>query len=139
MVTASMDGTMPSAERRHQAREPMTTEHQMTSRKTEGATERCLHGVVRCVEVSNQLRENLMVMKRLIGDKWEASSKEYRVILLAVMAASGDANPLACALPMAKEMSERGHSPLMLLAVATEMSEASNDGAMPRAVNNPKI
>jgi hypothetical protein len=27
---------------------------------------------------------------------------------------------------MAKEMSKRGHSPLMLLAVATEMSEASN-------------
>jgi hypothetical protein len=76
--------------------------------------------------VSNQLRENLTVMKRLIGDKWEASSKEYRVILLAVMAASGDTNPLACALPMAKEMSERGHSPLMLLAVATEMSEVSN-------------
>jgi hypothetical protein len=87
----------------------------------------------RCVEVSSQLKDNLTVMKRLIGDKWQESSKEYRVILLAVMAASGDTNPLGCAIPMAKEMSERGHSPLMLLAVATEMSEASDversDGA----------
>jgi hypothetical protein len=83
--------------------------------------------IVRCVEVSSQLKDNLSVMKRLIGDKWQESSKEYRIILLGVMTASGDTNPLACALPMAKEMSERGHSPLMLLAVATEMSEASND------------
>lgn len=28
--------------------------------------------------VSSLLRENLMVMKGLIGDKWEASSKEYK-------------------------------------------------------------
>ena len=77
-------------------------------------------------------------MKRLIGDKWEQSSKEYRVIILAVMAASGDINPLACALPMAKEMSERGHSPLMLLAVATEMSEASENAPDARQCNGER-
>ncbi len=66
-------------------------------------------------------------MKRLIGDKWESSAAEYRTIVRRVMNATDDTNPIACALPMAKEMSKRGHSPLMLLAVATEMSEASND------------
>lgn len=83
--------------------------------------------LVRCVEVSSQLRDNLSVMKRLIGDKWESSAAEYRTIVRRVMNATDDTNPIACALPMAKEMSKRGHSPLMLLAVATEMSEASND------------
>ena len=102
----------------------MSTETKTASEH--GNNSHSLHAVVRCAEISSQLRDNLAVMKRLIGDKWESSSKEYRVILLGVMAASGDTNPLACALPMAKEMSERGHSPLMLLAVATEMSEASN-------------
>ncbi len=94
--------------------------------KTANATGVGLSDVVRCVEVSKELRANLTVMKRLLGQKWYGSAKEYKTILLAVMAESGDANPIACALPMAKEMSKRGHSPLMLLAVATEMSEASN-------------
>ena len=79
--------------------------------------------------MSDQLRDNLKVMKRLIGDGWEASAAEYRMIVRRVMLATDDANPIACALPMAKEMSKRGHSPLMLLAVATEMSQASNDQA----------
>ena len=78
-------------------------------------------------QLAKELLINLTAMKRLLGQKWDESAKEYNTILLAVMTASGDANPIACALPMAKEMSERGHSPLMLLAVATEMSEASND------------
>ena len=82
--------------------------------------------IVRCVEITQQLKANMDVMKRLSGDNWKERSKEYRIILLAVMTASGDTNPLNCALPMAQEMSERGHSPLMLLAVATEMSEAPN-------------
>jgi len=82
--------------------------------------------VVRCVEVSKELQDNLAVMKRLIGDKWEASAAEYKTIVSRVMIATNDDNPISCALPMAKEMSRRGHSPLMLLAVATEMSEAPN-------------
>lgn len=82
--------------------------------------------LVRCAVVSNELSENLTVMKRLLGDTWESSSKEYRTILLAVMAANGETNPLAIATPMAKEMSERGHNPLMLLAVATDMASTPN-------------
>jgi len=82
--------------------------------------------LVRCAGVSNELSVNLSIMKRLLGDKWETSSKEYRTILLAVMAANGETNPLAIATPMAKEMSERGHNPLMLLAVATDMASTPN-------------
>lgn len=100
-----------------------------TNSKTANAPGVGFSDMVRCVEVSKELRANLTVMKRLLGQKWDESAKEYKTILLAVMAASGDANPIACALPMAKEMSERGHNPLMLLAVATEMSEASNGKA----------
>jgi hypothetical protein len=67
-----------------------------------------------------------MVMKRLLGDRWEESSKEYRNIVRGVMIGTNDDNPIACAIPMAKEMSNQGFCPLMLLAVATEMSEAFN-------------
>lgn len=74
----------------------------------------------------HQLKDTLTVMKRLLGDKWEVSAEEYKTIVRRVMLATDDRNPIACALPMAEEMSKRGHSPLMLLAVATEMSEASN-------------
>ena len=101
----------------------------MTAKNTEPAqplAEVSSSEIVRCVEISQQLKANMDVMKRLSGDNWKERSKEYRIILLAVMTASGDTNPLNCALPMAQEMSERGHSPLMLLAVATEMSEAPN-------------
>lgn len=80
-----------------------------------------------CVELASELQINLRSMRRLLGSKWDESSKEYRTILLAVMAATGDDNPIACALPMAKEMSERGHNPLMLLAVATEMSRRGDN------------
>lgn len=85
-----------------------------------------LKRLVRCVEVPTTLKTNLATMKRLLGDKWEASAKEYRDIIRGVMIGTNDDNPIACALPMAKEMSNRGHTPLMLLAVATEMAEASN-------------
>ncbi len=88
--------------------------------------------MVRCVEVSTTLKTNLATMKRLLGEKWESSAKEYRDIIRGVMIGTNDDNPIACALPMAKEMSNRGHTPLMLLAVATEMAEASNDGAETR-------
>lgn len=100
--------------------------NQKPSRQTESANAGSLHPVVRCAVVSNQLSENLQTVKRLLGDKWESSSKEYRTILLGVMAANGETNPLAVATPMAKEMSERGHNPLVLLAVATDMASTPN-------------
>ena len=100
--------------------------------RTANATGVGFSDMVRCVEVSKELRDNLTVMKRLLGDKWEASAEEYKNIMRRVMLATEDSNPIACALPMAKEMSKRGHSPLMLLAVATEMSQASNDQAQAR-------
>lgn len=84
---------------------------------------------VQCVEISSELKTNLSVMKRIMGERWKQATGEYRAVLLAAMVGSGDTNPLACAVPIAKEMSERGHIPLMLLAVATEMSEASNSSS----------
>ena len=94
--------------------------------RTESANAGSLHPVVRCAVVSEQLAKNLQIVKRLLGDKWESASKEYRVILLAVMAANGETNPLAVATPMAKRMSNAGHNPLMLLATATEMASTPN-------------
>lgn len=73
--------------------------------------------------VAAALKSNLETMRRLMGDKWPEASKEYREILTAAMVGSGDTNPIACAIPLAKEMSDRGLHPLMLLAVAAEMSE----------------
>lgn len=88
--------------------------------------------LVRCAAISSQLSENLQVVKRLMGDKWESAAKEYRTILLAVMAANGETNPLAVATPMAQRMSNAGHNPLMLLAVATDMASTPNAPHEPR-------
>jgi hypothetical protein len=77
-------------------------------------------------EAQSELKTILSVMKRLTGERWKQATGEYRAILLAAMEGSGDTNPLACAIPIAQAMSDRGQNPLMLLAVATEMSEASN-------------
>ena len=65
-------------------------------------------------------------MKRLKAEKWQEAFEEHKNILLQVMDASGETSPIACAVPMAKEMSAHGHSPMMLLAAATEMVLASN-------------
>ena len=73
--------------------------------------------------LSADLNRNLATMRRLMGDRWESASKEYREILTAAMVGSGDSNPIACAIPLAKEAQFQGAVPLMFLAVATEMSE----------------
>lgn len=63
-------------------------------------------------------------MKRLYGTKWEEASAPYREILSGVMARTGDTNPLSAVLPLAKDLSSKGHNPKLLLAVAVDMCAA---------------
>jgi hypothetical protein len=82
--------------------------------------------LVRCVEISVQLKENLAVFKRLHGDRWPEVMDDMGTALKLKMMATGEASPLAAAIPVAKEMSEQRINPMLLLAVATEMAQAPN-------------
>jgi hypothetical protein len=66
----------------------------------------------------------LRTMKRLHSDKWDEKAAPYRAVLNGVIGTEG-CSVLEAALPIAKEMSEKGVSPVMLLAVAAEMCNAN--------------
>jgi hypothetical protein len=81
--------------------------------------------LVRAVRVSDKLLETRDGVKRLLGDKWPEKIREIRPAIEALMAKQRSDNPLEVVLPVAKEMSDDGHSPAVLLAVACEMVEPS--------------
>lgn len=64
----------------------------------------------------------LAEMKRLHGPAWPEVSKPYRAVLAGVMGEEG-CGPLEAVIPIAKAMSAKGVSPIMVLAVAAEMCE----------------
>lgn len=84
-----------------------------------------LRRLVRAVRVSDKLLETRDGVKRLLGDKWPEKIREIRPAIEALMAKQRSDNPLEVVLPVAKEMSDDGHSPAVLLAVACEMVEPS--------------
>lgn len=75
-------------------------------------------------ETAERMLEIRDTMKRLKGDKWQADSLPYRDLLNRLMKQHNTDNPLAVATPIAKELDEKGVSPLMLLAVAADMADA---------------
>lgn len=63
-------------------------------------------------------------MKRLYGERWTAVIAPYRQMIAGAMEGSGDSNPLSAVIPLAKDMSDKGHNLTLLIAVAVEMSDA---------------
>lgn len=83
--------------------------------------------LVRCVEISSQLKDNLAVFKRLHGDRWPEVMADMGTALQLRMKATGETNPIAAAIPVAKAMSRDNQNPMLLLAVATDLAQAPND------------
>lgn len=83
-----------------------------------------LHSLVLCVEISSQLKENLAVFKRIHGDRWPELMADMGTALQLHMKATGETNPIAAAIPVAKAMSRDNQNPMLLLAVATDMAQA---------------
>jgi hypothetical protein len=94
--------------------------------RREGAFVLTVH-LVRCVEISIQLKENLAVFKRLHGDRWPELMADMGTALQLQMKATGETNPIVAAIPVAKAMSRDNQNPLLLLAVATDLAQALND------------
>jgi len=85
------------------------------------------------MEITKKLLACHAAMKTLHGDGWEEKAKPYRRVLKGVMEESGNDRVLSVAIQIGKDMSEKGHNPAMLLAVAAEMAmdvchEGSPDG-----------
>ena len=80
-----------------------------------------------------KLEAALQTMKRLYGDKWEERAAPYRAVLNGVIGTEG-CSVLEAALPIAKDMSEKGVSPIMLLAVAAEMCNANSAKSLKGAI-----
>lgn len=75
---------------------------------------------INLLKTAERMLEIRDTMKRLKGDKRQADSLPYRL-----MKQHGTDNPLAVATPIAKELDEKGVSPLMLLAVAADMADGA--------------
>ncbi len=86
-----------------------------------------LDSLVRCVQISDQLKGNLAVFKRLHGDRWSELMADMGTALQLQMKATGETNPIAAAIPVAKAMSLDNQNPMLLLAVATDLAQAQNN------------
>jgi hypothetical protein len=73
------------------------------------------------VEMGKQLNDILRLMKGLHGDRWPEVSAGARAAITGEMALEG-CSVLTAAIPIAKAMAADGKSPVLLLAVAAEMS-----------------
>ena len=79
------------------------------------------------LQTASRMLEVRDTMKRLKGGDWNDAAERYRAVLRGLMRESRQTNPLAVALPIAQDMDAKGHSPLMLLAVATDMAEGVSE------------
>jgi len=92
--------------------------------------------VVQCFEISSQLKDNLAMFKRLHGDRWPELMDDIGTALQLQMKATGETNPIAAAIPVAKAMSRDNQNPMLLLAVATDMAQAPNEPVKSLGVEN---
>jgi hypothetical protein len=95
-----------------------------TQENPESASLRC-GGLVRAVRISDDLLRTRNTIKQLLGSKWEERVAEYRPYIEARMTRMKTDNVIECVLPLAKSMSDAGDSPLVLLAIACEMTSPS--------------
>ena len=75
------------------------------------------------ITIAAKMFELRDTMKLLHGDLWPNRSFPYRVLIQAAMDRTKTSNPLRAVIPIAKDMSNEGHNPAMLIAVAVEMAE----------------
>lgn len=75
------------------------------------------------INLASQMFELRDTMKRIYAERWPEVSAPYREMIAGAMEGSGDKNPLSAVLPIAKDMSAKGHNPMLLMAVAVEMAE----------------
>jgi hypothetical protein len=72
--------------------------------------------------ISTKLLATRDAMKSLYGNAWNEAAYPYKKVLQGVMADSGNQSVLSVAVQIGKDMSEKGHNPMMLLAVAADMA-----------------
>jgi len=79
---------------------------------------------VKQITTAAKMFELLDTMKRLYAERWPTVAAPYREIIAGAMEGSGDKNPISAVIPLAQDMSAKGHSPMLLMAVAVEMADS---------------
>ena len=77
------------------------------------------------IEVLFKLEERYDFFRRLRGDKWEDSVADYEPYIRLHMEADGS-NEIEAALKVGKMLSDGGHDPSELFAVAVHMTRRKN-------------
>lgn len=78
------------------------------------------------LKITVKMDEILTDIKTLYGDDWKEKSNPFRREIERSMKGQKITNPLRAILPLAKGIIAQGHNPIILLAVAIEMSKESN-------------
>ena len=86
-------------------------------------TEAMKESIERVVGLSNQLLDNLSVMKQLHGERWPEVMADLGASLQHWMKTTGETNAFNAVFPIVKDMSAAGQNPLLLIAVATEIAK----------------
>lgn len=74
-----------------------------------------------------QKLENLRAaMKSILADKWEETVQEQRPFIEGLMQAEGHDNAIKAVMPVVKSMKADGECPLLVLAVAAEITLRQN-------------
>lgn len=76
------------------------------------------------ITIAAKMFELRDTMKRLYAERWQEVAAPYREMIAGAIKGSGDNNPLSAVLPLAKDMSAKGHNPTLLMAVAVDMADS---------------
>lgn len=79
-------------------------------------------GLAAAVRMADRLEEMRRLMKQLHGDKWPEKSAPYREAVRQAMQEQNTQSVLSAVIPLAQDVARKGHSPVMLLAVAADMA-----------------
>ncbi len=90
--------------------------------------------MIREIELAVELKQVHAAMKKMYGTRWPKQAAAHRKHIAAHMLRTGETNPLAAVIPVAKEMAAEGVSPAMVIAVAVEMA---SDTTPPKPQPNP--
>lgn len=77
---------------------------------------------LKAARMADRLEEMRALMKRIHGDQWPEKSAPYREALRQAMQEQNTQNVLSAVVPLAQDVARKGHSPVMLLAVAADMA-----------------
>jgi hypothetical protein len=82
------------------------------------------------LHTAQKLEKLRAAMASIHGETWEEIVAEQRPLIEGLMERDGHDNPIKAVMPVVKEMKRDGECPLLILAVAAEITLRQNAGGM---------